>query len=61
MGIVGRMEWSEGFANRPKNVTDDIEGRPACGWGRGAGYNGVVSALIRDIDEQFRKCCRQIA
>jgi xanthine/CO dehydrogenase XdhC/CoxF family maturation factor len=42
-------------------VEYDLSAEDDSGWGRGAGCNGVVSVMIRDIDEQFRKCCRQIA
>ena len=35
-------------------VQYDYSAEDDVGWGRGAGCNGIVSVLIRDIDEKFR-------
>ena len=32
----------------------DLSAEDDLGWGRGAGCNGVVSVLVRDIDDDFR-------
>lgn len=36
-------------------VTYDLSSEDDAGWGRGAGCNGTVSILIRDVDETFRQ------
>lgn len=36
-------------------VQYDLSAEDDLGWGRGAGCNGVVSVLIRDIDQEFRR------
>ena len=33
----------------------DLSAEDDLGWGRGAGCNGVVTVLVRDIDENFRQ------
>ncbi|WP_158233972.1 XdhC family protein [Sporosarcina sp. P34] len=35
-------------------VQYDLSSEDDLGWGRGAGCNGVVTVLVRDIDENFR-------
>ena len=32
----------------------DLSAEDDLGWGRGAGCNGVVSVLVRDVDDEFR-------
>ncbi len=36
-------------------VTYDLSSEDDAGWGRGAGCNGVVTILVRDVDEIFRE------
>ena len=35
-------------------VQYDLSAEDDLGWGRGAGCNGVVSVLVRDVDDEFR-------
>lgn len=36
-------------------ISYDLSAEDDLGWGRGAGCNGVVSILLRDINQQFRQ------
>lgn len=38
----------------------DLSAEDDLGWGRGAGCNGIVHILLRDVDEQFKKSLKPV-
>lgn len=38
----------------------DLSSEDDMGWGRGAGYNGIVHVLLRDVDEQFKQSLKPV-
>lgn len=39
-----------------KQCKFDLSAEDDLGWGRGAGCNGVVTVLLRDVDDEFKEC-----
>lgn len=41
-------------SGKTKLLTYDLSSEDDLGWGRGAGCNGIVHILLRDVDQQFK-------